>query len=163
MTFNEELLNKSQELLNLALITNAKIAVAESCTAGLISSLITEISGSSQIFDRGFVTYSNLAKQEMLGVSEVTLDKYGAVSSQVAEEMAKGAVNNSIADVSVAVTGIAGPDGGTKEKPVGLVYVSSYNRHNKSFMTAEFNLVGDRSEIRMTTVQIAIDMLIKRL
>jgi len=97
------------------------IATAESCTGGLVASLLTEFPGSSVWFERGFVTYSNLAKQEMLGVEENLLKKYGAVSIEVAEAMALGALKHSTAQVALSITGIAGPDGGSKEKPVGTV------------------------------------------
>jgi nicotinamide-nucleotide amidase len=97
-------------------------ATAESCTGGMIISLLTDIPGSSSMVDRGFVTYSNEAKAEMLGVSTATLEKHGAVSAETAHEMAAGALKNSRAGVALAVTGIAGPDGGSAEKPVGLVW-----------------------------------------
>lgn len=97
-------------------------ATAESCTGGMIISMLTDIPGSSSVVDRGFVTYSNEAKMEMIGVSGKTLDKFGAVSSETANEMAAGALARSRADITLAVTGIAGPDGGSAEKPVGLVW-----------------------------------------
>jgi nicotinamide-nucleotide amidase len=98
------------------------VATAESCTGGMIISLLTDIPGSSSMVDRGFVTYSNEAKIDMLGVSKSTLEKHGAVSSETAHEMAAGALKNSRAGITLAVTGIAGPDGGSAEKPVGLVW-----------------------------------------
>jgi nicotinamide-nucleotide amidase len=98
------------------------VATAESCTGGMIISLLTDIPGSSSMVDRGFVTYSNEAKIDMLGVSKETLDKHGAVSAETAQEMAAGALKNSRAGITLAVTGIAGPDGGSAEKPVGLVW-----------------------------------------
>lgn len=98
------------------------VATAESCTGGMIMSLLTDIPGSSAKVDRGFVTYSNEAKMDMVGVSRETLDRHGAVSSQTASEMAAGALANSRAGIALAVTGIAGPDGGSQEKPVGLVW-----------------------------------------
>lgn len=98
------------------------VATAESCTGGMIISLLTDIPGSSSMVDRGFVTYSNEAKTDMVGVSEETLNKYGAVSAETAYEMADGALKNSRAGITLAVTGIAGPDGGSAEKPVGLVW-----------------------------------------
>ena len=100
------------------------IATAESCTAGLIAGAITEIAGSSVVFDRGFVTYSNEAKREMIGVANATLKAHGAVSRPTALEMAQGAIGNSGANIAIAVTGIAGPGGGTEEKPVGLVHLA---------------------------------------
>lgn len=98
------------------------IATAESCTGGLIAAAFTDIAGSSDVFDRGFVTYSNEAKQDMLGVTAESLDRFGAVSSAVAKEMAHGAIARSRASLAVSVTGIAGPGGGTDEKPVGTVW-----------------------------------------
>ncbi len=98
------------------------VATAESCTGGMIISLLTDIPGSSSMVDRGFVTYSNEAKTEMIGVSPETLEKHGAVSAETAHEMAAGALKNSRAGITLAVTGIAGPDGGSAEKPVGLVW-----------------------------------------
>ena len=98
------------------------VATAESCTGGMIISLMTDIPGSSSMVDRGFVTYSNEAKMEMIGVAKATLDTFGAVSSETAAEMAAGALANSRAGITLAVTGIAGPDGGSAEKPVGLVW-----------------------------------------
>ena len=163
MIFSEELFDKAKSLIDLAVEQKVKIASAESCSAGLISALITEISGSSKVFERGFVTYSNLAKQQMLGVDEVALKEYGAVSAQIAEEMAIGAIKNSAADISIAVTGIAGPDGGTIEKPVGLVYIASYNKLSKSLISKEFHFSGNRRQVRMLTVEMAIDMLINQL
>ncbi|MBA2651890.1 MAG: CinA family protein [Tatlockia sp.] len=101
-----------------------KITTAESCTGGLIAYLLTELPGSSAWFDRGFVTYSNLAKQEMLGINLKLLKKHGAVSREVAEAMAQGALAHSAADIALAVTGIAGPDGGSRQKPVGTVWIA---------------------------------------
>jgi nicotinamide-nucleotide amidase len=98
------------------------LATAESCTGGMIISLLTDIPGSSAMVDRGFVTYSNAAKIDMVGVSSATLERYGAVSSETAREMAAGALKYSRAGITLAVTGIAGPDGGSREKPVGLVW-----------------------------------------
>jgi len=110
------------EVLSAARAGSLKIATAESCTGGLIAGALTAIAGSSDVVDRGFVTYSNEAKEQMLGVSTQTLDKFGAVSGATAKEMAYGALANSLADITVSVTGIAGPGGGTTEKPVGTVW-----------------------------------------
>ena len=105
-----------------------KVATAESCTGGLVAAALTEIAGSSDVVDCGFVTYSNAAKQAMLGVPEATLKRHGAVSVETAAAMAAGALKNSQADVAVAITGIAGPGGGTAEKPVGLVHFAAASR-----------------------------------
>ncbi len=126
-----------------------KIAVAESCTGGIIAGKITDIAGSSDYFERGVVTYSNRAKIELLGVPEELLEKYGAVSEDVARAMAEGAKKNSGSDIGLSVTGIAGPDGGTKEKPVGTVYVAiSYAGETivkKLFFPGERNIVRERT------------------
>lgn len=115
---------KTEELIAKLLIQTAKtLAVAESCTGGLISSLLTDISGSSQYTKVNFVTYSNEAKHEYLGVENQTLEEYGAVSEQVAKEMAQGIIKNTGSDFALSTTGIAGPNGGSDKKPVGLIYI----------------------------------------
>ena len=137
------------------------IATAESCTAGLIAGAITEISGSSAVFDRGFVTYSNEAKREMIGVANATLKAHGAVSRETALEMAEGAIGNSGANISVAVTGIAGPGGGSEEKPVGLVHLAAARRGSKPIhREMRYGDIG-RSGIRLATVRTALEMLIE--
>ena len=137
------------------------IATAESCTAGLIAAAITEISGSSTVFDRGFVTYSNEAKREMIGVANATLKAHGAVSREVALEMAEGAIGNSGANISVAVTCIAGPGGGSEEKPVGLVHLAAARRGSKPIhREMRYGDIG-RSGIRLATVHTALEMLIE--
>ena len=105
-----------------------KVATAESCTGGLVAGALTEIAGSSDVVDRGFVTYSNEAKQQMLGVASETLRDHGAVSRETALEMARGAIAKSNADIAVAITGIAGPGGGSTDKPVGLVHFAAASR-----------------------------------
>jgi competence/damage-inducible protein CinA-like protein len=126
-----------------------KLAVAESCTAGFLSKRLTDISGSSGFFERGFVTYSNEAKNEMLGVPMDLIERHGAVSSEVAEAMAKGVLKNSRADVAISITGVAGPTGGTEEKPVGLVYIgyadSSRCIHKKCTFGKNRTINRDRS------------------
>ena len=137
------------------------IATAESCTAGLIAGAITEISGSSAVFDRGFVTYSNEAKREMIGVANATLKAHGAVSRETALEMAEGAIGNSGSNISVAVTGIAGPGGGSEEKPVGLVHLAAARRGSKPIhREMRYGDIG-RSGIRLATVRTALEMLIE--
>ncbi len=150
------------ELIEIAEITGQRLkskgltlATAESCTGGWISQVITEIAGSSAWFDRGYITYSNTAKTEMLGVTTKTLDAYGAVSAQTAEEMVNGALTKSTADCAIAVTGIAGPDGGTPEKPVGTVFIAWAYRNQASIVIKKhFN--GSRHEIRLQTVKAAL-------
>ena len=127
------------------------LATAESCTGGGLSYWITSISGSSDWFDRGFVTYSNPAKLQMLGVTAPTLTRSGAVSSEVAKEMAEGALDHSDADVSIAVTGIAGPLGGTADKPVGTVWIA-WAKRNTPTLAKQFVFQGDRHEVREQTV-----------
>ncbi len=138
-------------------------ATAESCTGGLIIAAMTDIPGSSSMVDRGFVTYSNDAKMEMLGVSAPTLDAFGAVSAQTAQEMAEGALARSHAGIALAVTGIAGPDGGSAEKPVGLVWFGV--AVNGKPVAAERMLFPDKGRdfIRHETVRHALDLGLKAL
>lgn len=131
------------------------MVTAESCTGGLIASAITAKAGASAIFDRAFVTYSNRAKTEMLGVPESVISKHGAVSTLTAEAMVKGALERSGANLAIAVTGIAGPDGGTEEKPVGLVYIA-YGLKGELPKVARHDFTGDREQIRLQSVKQAI-------
>lgn len=124
-----------------------KLATAESCTGGMIAAAVTDLAGSSAIFDRGFVTYSNEAKHGLLGVSEVSLREFGAVSREVAGEMVKGTLEHSEADVAISVTGIAGPSGGSEDKPVGLVYIGTMIKGGAPHITKN-NFEGDRAAIR---------------
>ncbi|WP_028201910.1 CinA family protein [Paraburkholderia nodosa] len=123
------------------------LATAESCTGGMVATAVTDISGSSVWFERGFVTYSNQAKTEMIGVPPELIEKHGAVSEPVARAMAEGALSNSRAQVSLAITGVAGPGGGTPEKPVGMVSFGWSNRLHTSVETLVFK--GDREQIRV--------------
>ncbi len=139
------------------LIKNKKtITFAESCTGGLIAKKITDISGASECFECSFVTYSNAKKSKLIGVCEDTLKEYGAVSYQTALEMCKGAREKADADIAVSVTGIAGPGGGTKEKPVGLVYAGICTEDVWAY--TKLNLSGSREEIREQTADIAIEI-----
>lgn len=149
----------ASKLGKLLLERKFKLALAESCTGGWIAQCVTDIPGSSQWFDRGFVTYSNEAKVEMLGVNEQTLQTYGAVSMETAKEMATGALLRSRADIALAVTGIAGPDGGTPDKPVGLVYLSWQIRGQECRAT-EQRLTGSRLDIRFQSVKRGLENLI---
>ena len=135
------------------------VVTAESCTGGEAAAAITRISGSSQWFERGFVTYTNRAKKEMLGVSPRTLVDHGAVSEEVAREMASGALKMSRAQVSVAITGIAGPTGGSKAKPVGLVCFG-WGYRKRPVQARVFRFKGDRLEIRRQAVGVALQGLI---
>jgi nicotinamide-nucleotide amidase len=134
-------------------------ATAESCTGGLIAGLLTEIPGSSDMLERGFVVYSNAAKQELLGVPAETLVNHGAVSEETAVAMAEGALRASRAEVAVSVTGIAGPGGGSAEKPVGLVHFACARRGKATVARRErFGDVG-RGEVRLASVEVALDLL----
>ena len=146
-------------LLAKAKAAGVMIATAESCTAGLSAGAITEVAGSSEIFDRGFITYTNTAKQEMLGVDAATLEAVGAVSEEVAREMAEGALARSQAQRAVAVTGIAGP-GGSEFKPEGRVcFALAATGRDPISETVDFGSIG-RSEVRAATVTHALDLLI---
>jgi nicotinamide-nucleotide amidase len=137
------------------------LATAESCTGGMIAAACTDLSGSSNWFERGFVTYSNEAKTEMLGVDPALIQAHGAVSEVVARAMAFGAVRHSRAQVSVAVTGVAGPTGGSKEKPVGTVWFGFMVDGVLSSETKRFD--GDRAAVRAATVQYAFERLLQLL
>ncbi len=153
------LTNEASELIGLCRARNVMLASAESCTGGLIAALLTEIPGSSAVFDRGFVTYSNEAKSEMLGVPPEMIETDGAVSKDVALAMVEGALANSAADIVVAVTGIAGPDGGTDQKPVGLVHIAAgHQKGERAHRRCIFQNRG-RHFIRVSTVKVAFDMI----
>lgn len=157
--FPTELLNSARLLLADAEDRRLKIATAESCTGGLVAALLTEIPGSSSVFERGFVTYSNRAKQEMLGVPGDLIADCGAVSEPVARAMAEGALREAHANIAVAITGVAGPGGGTAMKPVGLVHLAAA-RENRALAHETLRL-GDigRDEIRLAAVGMALDLL----
>jgi len=135
-----------------------KVCTAESCTGGLIAKTFTDLAGSSDWFDRGFVTYSNAAKREMLGVPASVIEDYGAVSEPVANAMASGALRHSDADFAVAVTGVAGPGGGSEEKPVGTVWIAVASKFQASARLHRFD--GDRSAVREATLQAAMEALL---
>jgi nicotinamide-nucleotide amidase len=124
----DALVDEAATLLDLLRARKLKLATAESCTGGLIAAILTEVPGSSDVFERGFVTYSNEAKTEMLGVPAALIKEHGAVSEEVARAMAEGALRNSRTDIAVSVTGVAGPGGGSAEKPVGLVHLAAARR-----------------------------------
>lgn len=139
-----------------------RLVTAESCTGGGIAALLTEIPGSSAWFDRGFVSYSNASKQDLLGVSEQTLEQFGAVSEEVVREMAQGAITGSDAHLSVAVSGIAGPDGGTADKPIGLVWIA-WGQKRGYVEAQQFHFDGDRHAVRVAAVEAALEGLVQRL
>ncbi len=155
--FSPQLLSLSESVIRSAAAKKLKLATAESCTGGLISGCLTAIAGSSEVFDRGFITYSYAAKTDMLGVPRKTIIDRGAVSPEVAHAMAEGALENSDADIVVAVTGIAGPGGGTTEKPVGLVWLGCAMKGK--IYTVSRNFSGDRSDVRLQTVETALNIL----
>ena len=149
----------AKRVLNLCRARGLLVATAESCTGGLVAAALTEIAGSSDVVDCGFVTYSNEAKQDMLGVPAATLERHGAVSAQTAKAMAAGALKNSRADIAVSITGIAGPGGGTKQKPVGLVHFAVAGRRGRSLARRKlFGAIG-RGRVRQLSVMQALAML----
>ena len=151
---------KLEALIQHLLDRQVMIATAESCTAGLVAKLLTDRAGSSQWFERGFVTYSNLAKQQMLGVSEETLQSHGAVSEQTVTEMVNGALDHSPAEIALAITGIAGPDGGSADKPVGTVWFAWADRYARCRQVRQ-HFSGDRASIRQQAAEYAIDGLLE--
>lgn len=156
---SEANLNRARLLLDACRQKGVMLATAESCTGGLIAGTLTEIAGSSDVVDRGFVTYSNEAKNEMIAVPMMLIVENGAVSEQVARAMADGAVKNSNASLAVAVTGVAGPGGGSLEKPVGLVHVATARQDGDiHHQRMEYGDVG-RFEIRQATITTALEML----
>lgn len=156
--FPERLIKKVGLLLKNCEQNGLTVVTAESCTGGLIAALLTEIPGSSSVFECGFVTYSNTAKKTALGVPEAVLAKHGAVSDEVAGAMAVGAIAKSGATLAVAVTGIAGPGGGTAEKPVGLVYIAVVRAGGKVYVK-QHHFSGDRKAVRLASVDAALDMM----
>ena len=139
-----------------------KLATAESCTGGMVAAAITDIAGSSDVFDCGFVTYSNAAKTKLLGVPAALIDRHGAVSAEVARAMAEGALANSQANIAVAITGIAGPGGGSTAKPVGLVHFACATRSRTSHTEKRFGDLG-RAGIRQAAVREALQLVLAAL
>lgn len=159
MLFPADILEQAQRIISDFSARGLMVSTAESCTGGLIAGVLTEISGSSAVVDRGFVTYTNQAKMDMIGVTEATLMAYGAVSKETALQMAHGALFRSRAAVSVAVTGVAGPGGGSTEKPVGLVHLSAQSRMGKILhREMRYGDIG-RTEVRLATIRTALEML----
>ena len=157
--FPPDLIARATDLIARYRAAGLMAATAESCTGGLIAALLTEIPGSSTVFGRGFVVYSNASKQELLGVPAETLARHGAVSEQTAVAMAEGALGASRAEVAVSVTGIAGPDGGSPEKPVGLVHFACARRGKPTVAREErFGDIG-RAAVRLASVRVGLDLL----
>ena len=156
--FDKHLMAQAETLLDLYRRADLRIATAESCTGGLIAGLLTEIPGSSDVLECGFVAYSNQAKTDLLGVPAKLIQAHGAVSPEVAQAMAAGALENSEADAAVAVTGIAGPTGGTAVKPVGLVYFGAARR-GAAPQAEKHVFEGGRTAVRLATVEAALDLL----
>jgi nicotinamide-nucleotide amidase len=156
---DKELLVAAETVLNLCKSKKLTLATAESCTGGLVAAALSEIPGSSLVLDRGFVTYSNEAKQQMLGVTPATIDVYGAVSTACAEEMAKGALAHASVDLAISITGIAGPTGAVRGKPIGLVYFCAASRIGR--VIAHYRKYGDigRANVRRECVLQALAML----
>ena len=156
---DDELRAAAKRVLDLFRARGLKVATAESCTGGLVAATLTEIAGSSDVVDCGFVTYSNAAKQAMLRVPAATLKRHGAVSGETAAAMAAGALKNSQADLAVAITGIVGPGGGTTEKPVGLVYLAAASRDGRRLArTRRYGKIG-RRRVRQRSVAEALELL----
>ncbi len=162
MLLSPEITSKSHQLTKILRSKKLCVVSAESCTGGLFSVAMTEIPGASDVFERGFITYSNESKIELLTVPTFYIEDYGAVSLETAAAMAEGALLMSKADISIAITGIAGPDGGSDDKPVGTVFISSAIRSGKtSYEQHAFS--GSRHSIRTKCVEAAFDLLIKKL
>ena len=158
---NEEIISAAERLVRSLAEEQKTIATAESCTGGMIGQSLTSVPGASRVYGFGFITYANEAKERLLGVEHETLLSHGAVSPETAREMAQGARRVSGADIAVAVTGIAGPGGGTPEKPVGLVYVGISSGHGTR--AVRLGLGGSRDEIRRRTVLCALDLVMEEL
>ncbi|MBY5567475.1 CinA family protein [Rhizobium leguminosarum] len=156
--FPQDIISTAEAIVRDFTAAGLMVSTAESCTGGLIAGALTEISGSSAVVDRGFVTYTNSAKMEMLGVQAETLLRFGAVSEETARQMVHGALFRSRAEIAVAVTGIAGPGGGSPEKPVGLVHLAAKSRAGS--LIHRKMLYGDigRSEVRLATIRTALEI-----
>ena len=158
---DQELADRATELLELCKKKKLTLATAESCTGGMLAAVITEIPGSSLVLDRGFVTYTNESKQQMLGVAPTTIDVHGAVSRECAEEMAKGALAHSPVNLAVSITGVAGPTGAVPGKPIGLVHFAAASRSGR--LVHHDRKYGDigRSNVRRASVVQALAMLME--
>ncbi len=154
-----ELLADAKKVIDVCREAGLKIATVESCTGGLLAGALTSIAGSSEVVERGFVTYSNEAKSEQVGVPGALIDAHGAVSEEVARAMAEGGVAQSRADLAIAITGIAGPDGGTPVKPVGLVHIAGARDGRETLHLARV-FSGDRDDVRLASVSAGLGLLL---
>ena len=160
--FPDDIQILARRVIDAAVARGVMIAAAESCTGGLVSAALTDVAGSSAVVERGFVTYSNAAKSGMLGVPADLIGRHGAVSEPVARAMAEGALIHSGAQVSVAVTGIAGPGGGSPDKPVGLVHFAAAGPSGLIHVERRFGDIG-REAVRLASVRVALDLLLGRI
>jgi nicotinamide-nucleotide amidase len=156
--FSKELTDKAKTLLEICNAKKLTLATVESCTGGLLAGCLTSVAGSSSVVERGYVTYSNQAKIEEVGVDPDLIARHGAVSREVAEAMAAGALRHAPVDLAAGITGVAGPGGGSPEKPVGLVYVSAA-AHNTVPTVTENRFKGDRDAVRAASLAVALDLL----
>jgi len=157
--FSAEQHSLATEVLARCRAAGLTVATAESCTGGLVAACLTEIAGSSDVVERGFVTYADAAKVELLGVRDATLERHGAVSAETAREMLEGALARSPADLVVAITGIAGPGGGSAEKPVGLVFIG-VQRRGQDAVVERHVFAGDRADVREASLGRALGLLL---
>jgi len=160
--FPDDIQTLARQVIETAVARGLTIATAESCTGGLVAGALTAIAGSSAVFERGFVTYSNAAKTELLGVPAGLIEAHGAVSELVARAMADGAVARSPAGVSVSVTGVAGPGGGSADKPVGLVHFGAVGPAGAIHVAHRFGDIG-REEVRLASIRVALGLLLDRI
>ena len=157
--FDPSLNHQAEYVLATCRAKQLKIATVESCTGGLVAALLTEIAGSSDVVDRGFITYSNAAKHELVGVPDPLIANHGAVSEPVARAMAEGGLTHSEADLCIALTGIAGPGGGSAEKPVGLVHLALAAKNKPTVHVRCLFTQATRTDIRLAAVKKALDLL----
>lgn len=160
MSFPPDILALAKQVIETYAREKKRIVTAESCTGGLVAAALTSIPGSSDVFERGFVSYSYDSKTDLLGVLPETLTKFGAVSDEVAEAMAQGALEYSMADVAVSITGIAGPGGGLPNKPVGLTYFGLAAREGGTCFHLHHTYAGDRESVRLSCVREALKLLL---
>ncbi len=158
---HEELEASAAQLLDRCRGAHLRLATVESCTGGLLAAVLTAIAGSSEVVERGFVTYSNQAKSEQVGVPEALIELHGAVSEPVARAMAEGGLAHSRADIAAAITGIAGPGGGTAQKPVGLVHIACA-RSGAATLHERHDFAGDRRAIRLASVAAALALIARQ-